>query len=248
MPDGVFSDTNKCEPNKLGYVPESRFGFWFLGTHLWERRVIQISLGDLIKLMDAPAQSYPVILDAGCGQGRAFQLLRSSFHPRRIIGLDAEDKALRHAQRRALIPDLEVQLLKADCAAIPLDDGSVDLVFCHQTFHHLVRQDKAMSEFYRVLKSGGILLFAESTRAYIDTWLIRLLFRHPMQVQCSADEYLAKIRNAGFVFGARNVLMPYYWWSRTTLDGFMELLHLRRVPPSSQRNETLVYMAGVKAG
>jgi SAM-dependent methyltransferase len=114
--------------------------------------------------------------------------------------------------------------------------------------HHVVQQDKAMAEFHRVLKSGGILLFAESTRAYIDTWLIRFLFRHPMQAQCSADEYLAKIRKAGFMFGARNVLLPYYWWSRTTLNGFMELLHLRRVPPPGQRIETLVYMAGIKAG
>ena len=56
----------------------------------------------------------------------------------------------------------------------------MDLIFCHQTFHHLVEQERALAEFYRVLKPGGYLLFAESTEAYIDTWVIRWLFRHPM--------------------------------------------------------------------
>ena len=55
------------------------------------------------------------------------------------------------------------------------DDASVDVVFCHQTFHHLTRQREALREFHRVLKPGGLLLFAESTRAYIESWIIRLL-------------------------------------------------------------------------
>ena len=75
--------------------------------------------------------------------------------------------------------DLKVEFLKGDCAAIALPDKSIDLMFCHQTFHHLVYQGKALAEFYRILKPGGLLLFAESTRAYIDTWFIRILFRHP---------------------------------------------------------------------
>ncbi len=247
MSDGSLPDNNKREQNKLGFVRESRFGFWFLGTHLWERHVIQITLGDLIKLIDPPLRTYPVILDAGCGHGRAFQLLNSKFNPRQIIGLDAEEKALMRAKRRPTKSSVDVSLLKGDCASIPLADNSIDLIFCHQTFHHLVLQDKAISEFYRVLKAGGLLLFAESTRAYIDTWLIRFLFRHPMQAQCSAEEYIAKIRDAGFAFTSRNILFPYYWWSRTTFAGLLELFRLRRVPSPGSRNETLVYLAAVKS-
>ena len=39
-----------------------------------------------------------------------------------------------------------------------------------------------------------------------SSWIIRLLFRHPMEVQRSAEEYLARIRDAGFTLpqeGAR---------------------------------------------
>ncbi len=236
----------KYKHDQVNFVPESLFGFWFLGTHIWERHVIQITLDDLMHLISARKNSYPVILDAGCGQGRALQLLYSRLHPRRLIGLDAEEKALVRARKQAARNGLEVEFLKGDCASIDLPDISVDLLFCHQTFHHLVHQEKALAEFYRVLKPGGLLLFAESTRAYIDTWVIRLLFRHPVEAQRSAEEYLSMIRNAGFMFDSCNVLLPYRWWSRTTLNGLLELCRLRRVPPPGQRQETLVFLVGAK--
>jgi ubiquinone/menaquinone biosynthesis C-methylase UbiE len=236
----------KDDRNQANFVPESPFGFWFLGTHLWERHVIQITLDDLVHLISAPKNSYPIILDAGCGQGRALHLLYSKFHPQRLIGLDAEEKALMRARKQAARNGLEVEFLNGDCAAIDLPVNSIDLLFCHQTFHHLVHQEKALAEFYRILKPGGLLLFAESTRVYIDTWFIRLLFRHPMEVQRSADEYLGMIRNAGFIFEPRNVSLPYRWWSRSNINGLMELCRLRRVPPPGQRQETLIFMVGAK--
>jgi SAM-dependent methyltransferase len=246
MLDSALSGIEKPAQKQRNFVPESRFGFWFLGTRTWEKHVIEITLDDLLRLISTPRETYPVVLDAGCGQGRALHLLHDRFHPQRLIGLDAEDKALVRARKRAARHALRVELLKSDCARMPLPDNSVDLLFCHQTFHHLVHQDAALSEFYRVLKPGGLLLFAESTRAYIHTWFIWFLFRHPMEVQRSADEYLAMIRGAGFVFEPGNLLLPYRWWSRTTLAGLLELFRLRRVPPPGQREETLLYMVATR--
>jgi len=61
------------------YVHESRFGFWFLGTLTWEKRVVEVALEDLHGLIDQPQPSYRVVLDAGCGQGKAFQGLVEHF-------------------------------------------------------------------------------------------------------------------------------------------------------------------------
>jgi ubiquinone/menaquinone biosynthesis C-methylase UbiE len=246
MLDRVQSYSRKSKRGQVNFVPESLFGFWFLGTHTWERHVIRITLDELIGLAGPLEKSYPVILDAGCGQGRALHLLCSRFHPLRLIGIDAEEKALLRARKQANKYELDVEFLLGDCAAIDLADQSIDLVFCHQTLHHVVHQEMALAEFHRVLKPGGLLLFAESTRAYIDTWCIRLLFRHPMEVQRSAEQYLAMIRDAGFAFEPRNVSLPYRWWSRTTMKGLLELCRLRRVPPPGQRLETLVFMVGTK--
>ena len=246
----MFDKTRDCVRSQpvpvRDFVPESRCGFWFLGTRTWEREVIRDSLERLASLISAPRASYPLVLDAGCGQGKAFSLLQERFRPQRLIGLDAEIKGLARARRFAAKRGLSVELLKGDCSAVGLPDACVDLVFCHQTFHHLVRQERALAEFYRVLKPGGLLLFAESTVAYIDTWVIRFLFRHPRASQHTAAEYLAMIRRAGFAFDERNVLYPYLWWSRATLQGLLELLHLRRTLRRGEREETLIYMAASK--
>ena len=74
----------------------------------------------------------------------------------------------------------------------------------------------------------------------IDTWVIRWLFRHPMQVQKSAEEYLQMLRDQGFVFSERQVSYPYLWWSRANDFGLLERTGLRKPKPFGQREETLV--------
>jgi len=188
----------------------------------------------------------PVLLDAGCGQGKSFRHLHQTFAPQRLIGVDADPHSLELSAAEAARQGFDVELIGSDCATLNVADASVDLLFCHQTFHHLVEQEKALAEFYRVLKPGGYLLFAESTEAYIDTWVIRWLFRHPMQVQKSAAQYLEMIRQQGFEFGERNVSYPYLWWSRSKDFGLLERFGLRRPKPFGEREETLVNVVARK--
>src|SRR5262250_801041 len=161
---------------EIAFVPETRIGFWFLGTETWTTRVLRVALGDLERLIPNRRPSYPVVLDAGCGQGKSFRPLIEHFAPERVIGVDADERSLRCARREAAREPLPVEVRSGNLASLGLPDASVDLVFCHQTFHHLTRQEAALAEFWRVLKPGGVLLFAESTRAYIESWMIRLLF------------------------------------------------------------------------
>lgn len=225
------------------YVEETGFGFWFLRSHVWQHHVLRVAIADLKRLVDPAIPASGVLLDAGCGQGRSFRLLRDAFAPSRIIGVDADPASLESARREAVQRGIDVELAVDDCASIRRSDASVDVVFCHQTFHHLVEQEKALAEFWRVLKPGGWLLFAESTKAYIDTWVIRWLFRHPMHVQKSAAGYLQMLRGQGFEFDENNVSYPYLWWSRAKDFGLLERFHLRKPQPFGQREETLVNAA-----
>jgi SAM-dependent methyltransferase len=226
----------------ISFVPETRFGFWFLGTETWFQHVLTVALSDLERLIPNRQRTYPAILDVGCGQGNSFRVLHERFSPRRLIGIDIEERSLQHARAKATRDKLQVELIQNDAAELELPDASVYMIFCHQTFHHLVRQEEALSEFYRVLHPGGLLLFAESTRAYIHSWMIRLLFRHPMDVQWSAEEYLMMIRNQGFEFGSENVSFPYLWWSRSDI-GIAEWLGF---PVPQERDETLVNVVARK--
>jgi len=222
------------------YVEETRFGFWFLQSHTWQHHVLRVAINDLKRLVTWDIPENPVLLDAGCGQGRSFRLLRDAFRPARMIGLDADPHSLDCSAVEAARENIEVELHCADCADLMLPSASVDLLFCHQTFHHLVEQERALAEFWRVLKPGGLLLFAESTEAYIDTWVIRWFFRHPMHVQKSAAQYLQMLRQQGLEFSEKNVSYPYLWWSRAKDFGLLERWGLRQPKPFGQREETLV--------
>lgn len=228
------------------YVAETRFGFWFLRSHTWQHHVLRVAINDLRSLFEGEPPVAPVLVDAGCGQGKSFQYLQQVFAPSRLVGIDADPHSLALSSAEAERQGLRVEMLGSDCAKLQLADASVDILFCHQTFHHLVEQEKALAEFYRVLKPGGYLLFAESTEAYIDTWVIRWLFRHPMHVQKSAAQYLQMLRDQGFVFASHNVSFPYLWWSRSQDFGLLERLGLRKPPAVGQREETLVNVVARK--
>lgn len=233
-------------PAAHNYVEETEFGFWFLQSHVWQHHVLRVAINDLKSLAGPDLPLAPVVLDAGCGQGKSFKLLHQAFAPSQLIGLDADPQSLVCSKAEAERAGIEVQLISSDCAAIKRADASVDILFCHQTFHHLVEQEQALAEFYRVLKPGGLLLFAESTRFYIDTWVIRWLFRHPMHVQRTAEQYLSMLRQQGFEFDSQQVSYPYLWWSRSKDFGLLERLRIRQPKPVGQRDETLVNVVARK--
>jgi SAM-dependent methyltransferase len=234
----------KLDMNLAPFVPETRVGFWFLGSQTWETHVIRVALRDLERLIPGSKPQRPVVLDAGCGQGKSFRPLQDHFAPQRIVAVDYEPQCVELAAAEAAAEGLPVDVRRGDVAALELADETVDIVFCHQTFHHLTRQEEALAEFYRVLKPGGLLLFAESTRAYIESWIIRLLFRHPMHVQRSAEEYMGMVRAQGLRFGPENVSTPYLWWSRSDLGAF-EFFGLP-VPRPGRREETLINLVATK--
>jgi ubiquinone/menaquinone biosynthesis C-methylase UbiE len=225
------------------YVPESRFGVWFLGTQTWTKHVLKRAIEDLDGLIENRRFSYPVIVDVGCGCGRSFKLLNDRFRPKRMVGIDVDAKMIATSSVEVATNGLAVELYRATSSCLPMPDRSADMVFCHQTFHHLIDQQNALREFHRILKPEGLLLFAESTRKYIHSRIIRILFRHPMEVQRSADEYLTMIRQAGFEIYPRSVSYPYLWWSRTDLAIRERWLGL---VPSPDHEETLVNVAAVR--
>lgn len=227
------------------HVEETRFGKWFLKTETWRVHVLERAMADLVRLIPNRLPGYDVVVDVGCGSGYSLPKLAQRFLPRELIGVDIDPEMLATARREADRADMDVRLIEASSTRIPLPDGYADLLFCHQTFHHLVEQEAALAEFLRVLKPGGILLFAESTRRYIHSWIIRALFRHPMDVQRTAPEYLQMLRSAGFVVADDAVSYPYLWWSREDL-GIMERWF--GVQPPKEREETLLNLVAVKPG
>lgn len=95
------------------------------------------------------------ILDVGCGAGRWLQELGKIFPKSEIWGVDKEPKAIEFCQKRNL------KNLKIGTAEkLPFDDFSFDLVTCLDLLEHVSGDQKAISEFYRILKPGGFLILS----------------------------------------------------------------------------------------
>jgi ubiquinone/menaquinone biosynthesis C-methylase UbiE len=225
------------------HVEETRFGKWFLKTATWRVHVLERAMADLVRLVPDRQDSYGLVVDVGCGCGYSLPKLAQRFAPRELVGVDIDPQMLAAARAEAQRAGIAVKLVESSSSRLPLAAASVDLLFCHQTFHHLVEQEAALAEFMRVLKPGGLLLFAESTRRYIHSWMIRALFRHPMEVQRTAPEYLQMLRQAGFAVPASQVSYPYLWWSRGDL-GLLERWF--GVQPKADREETLLNLVAIK--
>jgi SAM-dependent methyltransferase len=63
---------------------------------------------------------------------------------------------------------LAVDTVVSDAAALPFEDASFELVLGHAVLHHLPELERSFAEFMRVLRPGGVLLFAGEPSRYGD--------------------------------------------------------------------------------
>lgn len=95
------------------------------------------------------------VLDAGCGLAYGTHILTSA-EASRVAGVDIDPEAIEEAQRR--IPELADALQLGDIRDLRFDDDSFDLVVCFETIEHVEEPERALFEFRRVLRPGGLLL------------------------------------------------------------------------------------------
>lgn len=112
----------------------------------------------LLERLEYVREAPRVILDAGCGTGSATGELCRHFPEARVISLDWSLAMLNEAQQQ---PGSGRQsTLCADMHHIPLAMRSVDLVFSNLAVQWSSKLENLVSEFRRVLKPGGLLMFS----------------------------------------------------------------------------------------
>jgi ubiquinone/menaquinone biosynthesis C-methylase UbiE len=99
--------------------------------------------------------AYRMVLDVGCGTGRALVRLASeSSGDVTFTGIDpAENMRKRAEERTAKFPN--VRILDGSFESIPLEPASVDYLFSIFAFHWTTDLDLSVSEIARVLKPEG---------------------------------------------------------------------------------------------
>jgi ubiquinone/menaquinone biosynthesis C-methylase UbiE len=116
----------------------------------------------------APVAGVRTILDVGCGTGRFTQPLADHFGAL-VVGVDRAEKMLGEAGC-GLTSD-RVLLVRGSADRLPLKDGSVDLVFMSQVYHHLSDRAGSAREFARVLGPAGRLCVRTATREILPSCL-----------------------------------------------------------------------------
>ena len=98
------------------------------------------------------------LLDAGCGPGTITVGLAPLIAPGRISAVDASKDELEKARRAlAAAGSASAHLDVADVRNLPFEDGSFDAVFSHAVIDYLPDPARAVEEFKRVLKPGGVV-------------------------------------------------------------------------------------------
>lgn len=106
------------------------------------------------------------IVDVGCGAGGAHAALLQRFPRARWLGLDLSPAMLARAAPVSVLSRLlpwrasPAPLACADAAALPLADGSADLLFSNLMLHWHPQPHVVFPEWLRVLRTDGLLLFS----------------------------------------------------------------------------------------
>jgi SAM-dependent methyltransferase len=107
--------------------------------HWYER----LNLPAFLELLPPPGRA---TLDLGCGEGRLGAVLAGLGH--RVTGVETSPALARLAREHH-------EVVEADAAALPLPDGSFDLVLAFMSLHDMDDMGGAVREAGRVLAPGG---------------------------------------------------------------------------------------------
>jgi len=105
-----------------------------------------------IELLALPVNG--ILLDAAGGTGRVTQQLIDQVES--VLVVDQSFGMLRQVAN-----DCNFLAVQSNTEKLPFEDNSVDRVIMVDAFHHIVQQQKAANELWRVLKLGGVLLIEE---------------------------------------------------------------------------------------
>lgn len=137
------------------YAAEARVEashWWFVGR----RRLF----ATLIRQAGIPANA--AVIDVGTGTGANLRLLRDMGFTH-VVGIDPSAEAARWCAEKGL-----GTVREGDMRALPLPDGSVDLVLATDVAEHVEDDHNALSEICRVLRPGGVALI--TVPAFPSLW------------------------------------------------------------------------------
>jgi len=179
-----------------------------------ESQRIEKTLKMLAVLRDAgilPQQRAGVAVDVGCSGGFFVRALAPHFE--RVVGIDIDEAALRHAQASCLVEG--AVFVQADSQRFPLPDDSVELVVCNHVYEHVPDAAALLQEIWRVLRPGAVCYLGAASRLTpvephyklpFLSWLPKVLAHRYMRWTGRGDRYYENLRTW---WGIRALVKPF---------------------------------------
>jgi len=103
------------------------------------------------------------VLEVGPGNGRYTVEAAKIVGPNgRITTIDIENKMIERVIKRMETENItNINAEVANVYKLPYQDCSFDLIYMIAVFNEIPEQEKALTEFHRVLKPNGLLVFSE---------------------------------------------------------------------------------------
>ncbi|MEM7430395.1 MAG: methyltransferase domain-containing protein [Pseudomonadota bacterium] len=150
--------------------------------HRWDRAATAFDSADFVHrrtcdgLFDRlePMRLEPTrVVDLGAATGTATALLAKRYRRAEVIAVDSSAAMLELAKKKRPWFS-KMRTLRADARQIPLDDHSVDLVFCNLLLPHIHDVKGLLTEVSRLLRKDGLFLFStlgpDSFAELRDAW------------------------------------------------------------------------------
>jgi ubiquinone/menaquinone biosynthesis C-methylase UbiE len=136
------------------------------------------------------------IVDLGCGTGRFSAALAEHFAAN-VVGVEPSEKMLKQARKKPC--GGRVTFRRGRGEALPLGDGSADMVFMSMVFHHLEDPVCVARECRRVLRDGGAVCLRNSTVDQIPSFRYLSFFPGALSL---AEDHLVSCNEIEAVFSA----------------------------------------------
>jgi SAM-dependent methyltransferase len=144
--------------NNLGFAPAEGDGAERFQLQMYE---------ELYKLLrtHGGARGRERLLEVSCGRGGGFNYLVKRWEgPLRAVGLDLSPTAIEHCKRRCTGLCGDVEFIHGSALELPFEDASLDVVVNVEASHIYSDDRVFFQEAQRVLRPGGVLLFADFRR------------------------------------------------------------------------------------
>jgi SAM-dependent methyltransferase len=167
----------------------------------------------LQQLQKHPLPEGSKVLEVGCGTGRTACLLAEKGYE--VIALDIRSEMLAKAKIRAQKLGVTVQFVEGDACKLPFPQDEFDVVLV-ESVSNFTDTAKAASEYWRVLKDGGVLYDREVIRwKHMPAEVYRTLCEfYGVETFLSVEDWQQTLIAAGFSnvrYEDKRPFPPHMW-------------------------------------